>query len=715
MIRYVVAAVIALWICSRAWGVEVRFNDDIRPILTEHCFGCHGADEEAREADLRLDLRDEAVAAQAIQPGKSANSELVRRLFSSDADEVMPPPGHTVLSDVQKQQLVKWIDAGAEYESHWAFTPPSRPKPPTPADQFQDWPRNEIDHFILDRMQAQGLAPSREASRYTLVRRLYLDLIGLPPTIEQARVFVQDDDPDAYEQLVDRLLDSKHFGEHWARVWLDLARYADTKGYEKDNHRDIWRYRDWVINAYNVDMPLDQFTMEQLAGDLLPDPSTEQLIATAFHRNTMTNDEGGTDNEEFRSLAVKDRVDTTVQVWMGLTMGCGKCHSHKYDPITQEEYYRFYSFFNQTEDADRHDEQPKIATPTRAQAEKVTSLRRNVTALEEQQRRLAKDHPVAVGLGELLKDLRKQLKAAENAQTTTPIMRELADDKRRETYIHVRGNFLEKGDTVIAATPAAFGIFPSSAPQDRRGVAAWLTQKQNPLTHRVAVNRVWSRMFGTGIVATEEDFGTQGAYPSHPRLLDWLAVEFRDKLNGSHKQLCKLIVTSATYRQSSHIPPDTLAKDPENRWLSHAPRFRLGAETVRDQALVAAGLLAPEVGGPSVMPPQPAGVWKATYSASKWKTAEGKDRYRRGLYTYWRRTSPYPSMMTFDAGSRETCLVRRIRTNIPLQALVTMNDPVYVEAAGALAKAVLEADLRQIRHRVRHAFSAHTGSPTDLR
>ena len=688
----------------------VLYNRDVRPILAEHCLACHGRDEEARKADLRLDDRTVAVDADAVVPGKPDESELVRRIFSDDDDEAMPPKGHAQLNAQQKQLLRDWIEQGANYQSHWAFLPLEVAKAKALPGEMDDWPRNTIDKFIASKLHDADLSPSPEASSHTLVRRLHLDLIGLPPTPEEVETFLADKSDDAYENLVDRLLESPHFGEHWARMWLDLARYADTKGYEKDNHRDIWRFRDWVIDAYNKDLPYSEFTRLQLGGDLVPDATTDQILATAFHRNTMTNDEGGTDNEEFRTIAVKDRVDTTMQVWMGLTMGCAKCHSHKYDPISQTDYYQFFAFFNQTEDADRGDEAPKIKSPTDQDQKRIAKLKESIKETESKLTDAAEsDSP----LSEQIESLKKELAAVEKSTVTTPIMRELPADKQRTTQVHIRGNFLDKGDEVAAAAPTNFGEWPDDAPMNRLGVAKWLTQDANPLTARVAVNRVWARLFGIGLVETEEDFGTQGAYPSHPELLDFLANAFQHGFEGSHKQLCKFIVMSATYRQSSELTADATERDPRNRLLSHAPRFRLPGETVRDQALVAAGLFARELGGPSVMPPQPAGVWKTTYSTAKWKTAIGKNRYRRGLYTYWRRTSPYPSMLTFDAGSREVCMVRRIRTNIPLQALVTMNDPVFVEASGALAKLALQS-ANDDDQRIAHAFQrVLVREPTD--
>ena len=662
---------------------SVEFNRDIRPILSRNCFACHGPDEEARDSDLRLDSAAGATADlggyRAIEPGKPDASKLIERIESADAKVLMPPPdsGHE-LTEAEKRLLRDWIAAGGEYKVHWSFIPPQKETLPT--GKQGDWPRNAIDYFVLAKLEAAGLSPAEEADRYRLIRRLSLDLTGLSPTPEEADAFVADTSEDALEKVVDRLLNSDAYGEHWARKWLDLARYADTKGYEKDQPRVIWRYRDWVIDALNRDMPFDQFTTEQLAGDLLADPTADQILATALHRNTMTNEEGGTDDEEFRVASVKDRVDTTLQVWMGLTMGCAKCHSHKYDPISQLDYYAFFAFFNQTEDADRGNDTPVLATPTKEQAKQIAALEAEVKKLEDELKAEPKDVVKAK-----LESQRKALSDARAAVPQTPIMRELANDKQRQTRVHQRGNFLDPGEPVESSVPEIFGQFPKDVPHNRLGVARWITQPENPLTARVTVNRVWARLFGTGIVETEEDFGTQGTPPTHPELLDWLAVDFRE--NGwSLKQLLRTIVLSATYRQSAMVTKEKLAADPRNRMLSRGPRFRLSAETVRDQALKASGLLTEKLGGPSVMPPQPSGVWKSTYSALKWLDATGPERYRRGLYTYWKRTSPYPAMTTFDAGSGEVCIIRRVRTNTPLQALVTLNDPAFVEAAGALAQ-----------------------------
>ena len=870
---------------------DISFNRDIRPILSANCFSCHGPDKKARKAKLRLDTREGALwdlgGYRALEPGMPDESELILRIESDDPEEVMPPSdsGHQ-LTEKDRQVLGQWVKAGGKYETHWSFKQPV--KNPLPKTRKKDWPLQPLDHFILSKLESNGMTPSPDLDRNRWIRRVSLDLTGLPPTLEEADGFAADKGGNAHEKVVDRLLDSIAYGEHWARMWLDLARFADTKGYEKDRHRDVWRYRDWVIDAFNRDMPFDQFTIEQLAGDLLPKPTTEQMLATAFHRNTMENDEGGTDNEEFRVAAVKDRVDTTVQVWMGLTMGCAKCHSHKYDPISIEDYYGFYAVFNQTEDADRV--VPIMPTPTPEQSGKLKEMESEVSTLKkrlqakpegfvaalaewkdqfekeplwqplrllemkskkkvtlsqvkdgtlsvnaenpdkdtwilileipegkplnsiridafpkkeggkwqdknvalreltaewmkdgelpielslknpradfsqrgwevakaidgkpkagwafspkasdahaavfdfvkpvsggrlrltlEQEygqgllfetfRLSASSHPTKWLTPELdpmrgmdrlfekiefpaarelqakLNSANQRLSRLRNGISKTPIMRELPPNRHRKNRIHKRGNFLDQGDEVEPGVPELFGKLPIGAKGDRLGVARWLMQPENSLTARVMVNRVWARLFGKGFVETEEDFGSQGLMPSHPELLDWLAIDYRE--NGwSLKKLLKAIALSRTYRQSSSITPKSLAVDPRNHLIGRGPRFRLSAEVVRDQSLTASGLLTRKIGGPSVMPPQPPGVWKSTYSGEKWKTATGPDRYRRALYTYLKRTSPHPAMITFDAGSGEVCQIRRIRTNTPLQALITLNDEAYMEASGALA------------------------------
>ncbi len=571
------------------------------------------------------------------------------------------------------------------------------------------WPRNEIDHFVLARLEQEDLKPSPQADRYTLIRRLSLDLTGLPPTLAEVEEFVNDDRHDAYEQLVDRLLAKESFGEHWARMWLDLARYADSAGYADDPPRTIWAYRDYVIRSLNANKPFDQFTIEQIAGDLLPSPTKDQLIATAFHRNTLTNNEGGTNDEEFRNVAIVDRVNTTMAVWMGTTMACAQCHSHKYDPITQEEYFRFFAFFNNTGDADRRDESPLLEIYTPEQRKQKAAWRTQIAELEAWLKGSTLESEAAIAEPKKLAQLKKQL-AAQKPTTTVPIMRELPADKHRVTKMQERGNYLITGKEVTEGVPAVFPPLPKDAPKNRLTLARWLVDEDNPLTARVIANRYWEKIFGVGLVETSEEFGSQGELPSHPELLDWLATELV-KSGWDMKQFIKLLVTSAAYRQSARVTPELLQKDPDNRLLARGPRFRMSAEMVRDQALYVSGLLSPKMFGPPVKPPQPKlGLSAAFGSGIDWKTSTGDDKYRRGLYTMWRRSNPYPSMAAFDAPNREVCTLKRDRTNTPLQALVTLNDPVYVEAAQALGRRMAAAD-GSLEEKIRYGFQLCVARP----
>jgi mono/diheme cytochrome c family protein len=679
----------------------VDFGREIRPILAKNCFACHGPDDKHREGGLRLDLRDAALkkledGKTAVVPGHVDQSELVRRITTADKDDRMPPAdANTTLSQEQIRLLTRWVREGARYSVHWSFEKPLQAA--VPGVSHPAWAANPIDRFVLAKLDAASMSPSPPADSHALVRRLSLDLRGLPPTPAEVDEFIHDASPAAYERLVDRLLADPAFGERWARPWLDLARYADSAGYASDPLRTIWLYRDWVIDAFNADMPFDQFTIEQIGGDLLPRPSTAQLIATAFNRNTMTNTEGGTDDEEFRVAALKDRVDTTMDVWMGLTIGCAKCHSHKFDPITQNEYYSFLAIFNQTADNDQPDESPTLSLAAPETADQIAAIDAKIAAIRKRLR-AAKEK----------KTLQRQIAALERSKpqsATVPVMRDLPPAKHRKTHVMIKGNFLVTGDEVGPGVPAFFGSLPKDAPANRLALARWLVDRENPLTARVAVNRIWSQLFGQGLVETEEDFGTQGKPPSHPQLLDWLAVRYMDH-GWDTKSLIRLVVTSATYRQSARVAPEALQKDPANRLLGRAPRFRLEAEMVRDQALALSGLLSAKLNGPSVFPPQPAGLWRAAFNGRDraWTTSPGEDRYRRGLYTFWRRTVPYPSMTTFDAPSREICAVRRVRTNTPLQAFVTLNDPVYVEAAQALARRIVHEGGASPEERCRYAL-----------
>ncbi|MDX2019691.1 MAG: PSD1 and planctomycete cytochrome C domain-containing protein [Deltaproteobacteria bacterium] len=903
-------------------SVAVDFAHEVRPILSRHCFACHGPDPAHRKAGFRIDIKEGAFATLdegkgAIVPGKPEASEVFARITHADVDERMPPKETgKALSTSEVQTLRRWIAEGAPWSGHWSFEPIKRPSPPHPVNP--ELIRNPIDNFVQASARSVGLTPAPQAAPAVLLRRLSLDLVGLLPAQSDVDDFVAHPSDANYRRYVDRYLNSAAYGERWARVWLDLARYADTKGFEKDQVRTIWRYRDWLISALNQDMPFDRFSTEQLAGDLLPNATQDQILATAFHRNTMTNDEGGTDDEEFRVAAVKDRVDVTMQVWMGLTAGCAKCHDHKYDPITQVDYYRLFAFFNQTQDADRWDDAPLAAMPTnpqRAQLAKLQadelSLKRKLVAQAKQtpdflawrtrlRRTLSRDYAATAAAGLLrpivrgswhrtgpyarkgerafdvafepqnapfdpkrvfdggqtrwneraawkdgaevrfgddraevvwyagrtfevssrrrvafsvrtgvalavwidgvlqprtdpvafefdgewlpgvhsivlkladndaketfvfdwraddvgtepvqvaarllapqqdgtdesdvaarffsvfdpegsderrpdvpfvnaratlqkLRRIRAEREAADAAVARIPILKDLTAPARRKTFLHARGDFLSPGAEVQPGTPSAF--FPSRGEGNRLTLARWLFDPRNPLTARVAVNRMWAQMFGRGLVETEEDFGAQGTPASHPMLLDWLASEFV-RQRWSPKALCRTIVLSHTYRQASEASRQGIERDRYNVWLTRGPRFRMEGEMVRDNALLVAGLLSPKIGGPSVMPMQPEGIWRSVYSGVKWETSPGEDRHRRSLYTFVKRTSPYPSMTTFDAPSREVCTIRRFRSNTPLQALVTLNDPVFTEAAQGLARCMLTLNLG-VSQRVAQGF-----------
>ncbi|MBM3981541.1 MAG: DUF1553 domain-containing protein [Planctomycetes bacterium] len=677
---------------------KVDFNRDIRPILSNNCFQCHGPDEKTRKAKLRLDTAEGA--ATAIVAGKPDASELITRLTASHDDKSLMPPAKTgkKLTPRELDLMKQWIKEGGKFSAHWAYIAPKKtdvPKTKIAATTY-------IDSFLLARLEAEGLTFAPEADRVALARRVALDLTGLPPTPAEVATFVGDKAATAYEAFVDKMLAKSAYGEHWARMWLDLARYADSAGYADDPLRTIWKYRDYVIQSFNANKPFDTFTVEQLAGDLLPNPTTEQLIATAFHRNTMTNSEGGTSDEEFRNVAVVDRVNTTYMVWMGTSMACAQCHTHKYDPLTQIEYFRSFAFFNNTADADRPDESPVLPFWEEAVLAKKAAVDKQIADLEAALKGKKPDEmkPERDKLAALKKEL-----AALKPQTSVPIMKELTGAQRRKTKLQYRGNFMDLGDEVREGVPAVFPPLEKKEALTRLDFAQWLVSKQNPLTARVIANRYWEQIFGIGIVRTSEEFGIQGELPSHPELLDHLAADLRSDWNV--KRFLKLLVMSSAYRQSAKVTPELYERDPENRLLARGPRVRLSAEMVRDQALTAAGLLSPKMLGPSVRPQQPnLGVSAAFGGSIDWQTSAGEDKYRRGVYTQWRRSNPYPSMSTFDAPNRDTCVVRRARTNTPLQALVTMNDPVYIEAAQALARRTIEKGGTTTAERAAFAFKA---------
>ncbi|MBE7177916.1 MAG: DUF1553 domain-containing protein, partial [Mucilaginibacter polytrichastri] len=783
-----------------------------------------------------------------IIPGDPKHSEFIRRLTLDDPEERMPYK-HEPLSKEEIDLLTSWVKQGAKWGEHWAYVPVKEPEIPGGHQAFftrifsakDDWSLNAIDKYIRAKQRENKVEPAAEADKQILLRRLSLDLTGMPASPRLAERFLQDKRPQAYEVLVDSLLASPHYGERWTAMWLDLARYADTKGYERDDGRNIWRYRDWLINAFNRDEPYNRFLTEQLAGDLLPDPDEADFIATAFHRNTMTNDEGGTDNEEFRIAAVMDRVSTTWETLMGTTFACVQCHAHPYDPFRHEDYYKFMAFFNDTRDEDTEGDYPLYRSFAEPDKEKMTQLRswlqQNTSAgdatrvtrfLQTWQpsiNSLTADHFVnaelndtkwlamrykgvarlakvdlthanelTVRLGEINKkgfvSLRldrqdgpellkiipdkndpntgwaiRQIRFAEvrgvhdiwivyenpslkntsdnngimfdwlhfapefpgkgkpgyeaawkqyddllRANTEgTPIMMDNPKSMHRLTQVFERGNWLVKGARVHPDVPQALNAFPKNAPRNRLGLAMWLTDKKNPLTARTMVNRLWEQIFGTGLVETLEDMGTQGTVPTHRELLDYLAYRLMYTHNWSVKKTLKEIVMSATYRQSAIAAKDMLAKDPANTWYARGARVRLSAEQIRDQALVVSGLLNPQIGGPSVMPYQPDGVWLSPWNGQNWEKSAGNQQYRRAIYTYWKRTAAYPSMLTFDGVSREVCSPRRIRTNTPLQALVTLNDEVYMEAARHLAGRAMQAVPADVAGQIRWCYAQVMG------
>ena len=806
---------------------KVDFSTEVKPILNKNCIGCHGGVK--RNGGFSVLFRDDALdttesGKHAIVPGNPAQSEMIRRITLENPEERMPYKKEP-LSQEDIETLKRWIAQGANWGDHWAYVPVKPVEIPGKRNKifsglFQrasPWPQNELDYFIEDKLNQMGLEPSPKADKATLMRRVFLDITGVPPTPEEAKMYLHDEREGAYEHLVDQLLASPQYGEKWATWWLDLARYADTKGYEKDGGRNIWRYRDWVIQALNEDMPFDQFTLEQLAGDLLTNSTDNQFIATGFHRNTMNNDEGGTDDEEFRVSTVFERVNTTFEIWQSTTMGCVQCHSHPYDPFKQAEYYKLFAIFNNTRDEDTEGEHPKFRVYEEKNLDHLNKIKNWVSQYggakesEEVVRFLKtlepKIHPHNVDQfvnGELIdtkwlgirhggsarlptvnlseKDVllidywantkggklmirldslkgerlgeaslpetkgrkvvsiplkktegkhdlffifsnsslspnqtvcgiewfsfrknlpgRDQIGHLETVQSFldllnanvdgTPILIENTTDQFRTSYVFERGNWLLKGKAVTPGLPRFFASDISQQPQNRLELAHWLVDTNNPLTSRTIVNRIWDQIFGNGIVSTLEDFGTQGDLPSHPEMLDWLAYSFMHDGGWRLKTLIKTLVMSATYQQDSRISKEAMEIDPLNRFLSHGPRFRLSSEQIRDQALKASGLLSGKMFGKSVMPRQPEGIWQSVYNGATWNLSEGEDQYRRGIYTYAKRTSPYPFNVIFDGSSREVCVGKKIRTNTPMQALVTLNDPVFQEASRYLARKMMK-------------------------
>jgi mono/diheme cytochrome c family protein len=811
LLSFGVFALVSLTLAPETRSAEksVDYLRDIKPILVKNCTACHGA--EKQRGGLRLDTAAAALeggnSGPVIVPGKGAESKLVKLIRGDDAKRLMPPKGDR-LTAAQIALLNTWIDQGAKHpasedagnqvaarDSHWAFKRPVRPA--EPAVKNGAWVRNPIDRFVLARLEKEGLVPSPEADRVTLIRRLSLDLTGLPPSVQEVDAFVSDSRPNAYERLVDRLLESPHFGERMARHWLDLARYADSNGFTIDGPRAIWKYRDWVINAFNRDLPFDRFTIEQIAGDLLPGATLDQKVATGFHRNTLRNEEGGIDVEQFRVESVVDRVNTTGSVFLGLTIGCCQCHDHKFDPIAQREFYQLYAFLNNADE-------PTLELPTPEQLQQRARIRAQMAALEKQRKLLDTTTPeaqeawqIAATPPEIRATLPSQLQTIlalpENGRSTrqkqvltatyrkldmvrhvlgglaeplpfmpaaqaqalvfrSTVEQRLTELKKSEpqiattlvmqerptpriTNVHIQGDFTRKGVQVFPGVPAVLHPLNRAATvRERSGdrsqtvaarmpnrldLARWLVDPNNPLTPRVAMNRFWQHYFGLGLVETENDFGTQGTPPSHPELLDWLATEFihpltlpsppavggEGRVRGwSIKAMHRLIVTSATYRQASKTRPELATVDPRNRLLARQSRLRLDAEIVRDSSLTSSGLLTRTVGGPSVFPPQPEGVYAFTQVNKNWKPATGPDRYRRGMYTYFWRSAPHPGLTVFDAPDSTTTCTRRNRSNTPLQALTLLNDQAYLEFAQGLAGRVLREVKTDDADRLRYAF-----------
>ena len=741
------------------------FEEKVRPLLASNCQVCHN--DSVRSGGLSLTSREAVLEGgsrgPAVVPGSAADSVLLDAVGREGALK-MPPGGRLDPSEVDA--LRAWVLAGAEWgqsastraeaSTLWALRPVKRRDPPS-ADG-SGWVRNPIDRFVLARLQRQGLEPSQQADRSTLVRRLSLDVTGLLPSPETVQQFISDDSPGSYERLVNTLLESPHYGERWGRHWLDIARYADTNGYSIDGPRSIWPYRDWVIGSLNDNVPFDRFVIEQVAGDLLPNPTQEQLIATGFHRNTMVNQEGGIDFEQYRVEAVVDRVRTTGAAFLGLTLACARCHDHKFDPISQREFYQIFAFFNNVDElggnlgeaegrgrmmepilelanADRLSERDTVQArldqlkqeladlgrqleasweghTSDADAETVDLVGR-IVATEPSDRSTVQESVVARYFAEYVPEYKAKQEEIEEAGKGLPeipwtmVMRDLPDP--RDSYIHVQGDFTRKGEPV---EPGTLGVLPPMAPdlpKNRLGLARWLVSEDNPLTPRVTMNRIWQRYFGLGLVETENDFGSQGSEPSHPQLLDWLAAEFVDS-GWDLKHMHRLILNSATYRQSSHYRPDAAEEDPANRLLARQNRFRLEAEIIRDAALTASALLTPTVGGPSVYPPQPEGAGQFTQVDRNWTADTGPDRYRRGMYTYFIRSAAHPGLILFDAPIAQESVTRRNRSNTPLQALTLLNDASQTEFASALARRVLEhSESRD--ERIRHAFEICLSRP----
>ena len=701
----------------------VDFNREIQPVLSRTCFHCHGPDEKSRQADLRLDTRDGALRADKsiVTPGNSRESLLVQRLIHADPEQRMPPAdSKQQLKPAEIDLIRRWIDEGANWQEHWSFLPLRQDRPPVVRDLV--WPTTPIDGFILARLESQEITPSSEAAKETLLRRVTLDLIGLPPVSTERIEFLSDDRPDAYERVVDRLLASPHFGERWGRHWLDAARYADSGGFEGDPPRTFWKYRDWVINAINEDLPFDEFVIKQLAGNLLPNASVDDRIATGFLLNSQQ--DGG--SEPSRLDAVVDRVNTLGTVFLGLTLGCAQCHSHKFDPLSHREYYELFAFVNSADEVKLEFASPEELSRRNALASQVASLTaERMTYAATIPADKVKSDPGYVERTATIDMLNARIPEFPSAQVLQPAVPE------RTTTMYVRGEFARPGDPVSPNVPSVLPPMcgPVSASSNHESgktttgsesakpsmldLARWLVSGEQPLTPRVSVNRIWQQLFGRGLVETENDFGTQGARPTHPELLDWLASEYSQR-GWRTKSLIRAIVDSAVYRQSSIRRSELESIDSGNRLLARQSRLRLEAEIIRDVALSVGDMLSTKIGGPSVFPFQHEGVMINRATPAVWKISPGEDRYRRGLYTYYWRLTPHPQLQTFDAPDAIIACTRRQPSNTPLQALALLNEPTFTEAAEGLANRLINSHFTNDDDAVNWAFEASmTRAPTD--
>ncbi len=742
-----VAAAMGCVVSVSTLAAEVKFDRDVRPILSDRCYQCHGPDAESRKADLRLDLPDTSYAANpdsatwsgwasVVDVDEPQESELLRRIETTDASEQMPPPDshRRPLSPQERQVLRSWVAEGAPMEQFWAFKPTLAQVPPKVADS--KWPADDLDRFVLAALESHQRQPSKEAGRRTLLRRLSLDITGLPPTIQQLRNFEADSSPNAYEAEVDRLLASPQYGEHMAKYWLDLVRFADTNGIHHDHYREMSPYRDWVIRSFNQNLPFDRFAEYQVAGDLLPDPSQEQLIASGFNRLHLVIDRGTALPEESHVRNVVDRTTAFGTAFMGLTVGCAVCHDHKYDPITQRDFYQLYAFFNnidaEPETPGRDVHEPALRLPSPEQEAELQRLDDSIKEAASNVKKLQPDKSNAAADAEVAASSTQQLEAAKStlaslteerkrliaAIPVSLIMKERTDV--RPAHILIRGAYDRPGQQVSRGTPSFLPPLQSrSELPDRLDLAKWITDPEHPLMARVTVNRIWQQFFGTGLVRTSEDFGAQGEMPSHPELLDYLSNEFV-RSDWDVKELVKRIVCSATYRQTSQASPEDFRTDPSNRQLARGSRFRLDSEVIRDQILFTTGLLNQSLYGKSVKPPQPADLWKnvsmVSSSTYSFQADSGADIYRRSLYTFWKRALPPPQMTIFDAPTRESCIARRERTNTPLQALVLMNEGVFFDAAVHLARNVVadsNLDSSERLAKVYELITSHIPAPAE--